>query len=108
MNADMVNGLFEFVAACFLFLNVLKLHKDKQIRGVSPWPVVFFTAWGFWNIHYYPSLGQFWSMIGGLFVVSVNMIWLFQVAMYAEPEGGFYPDCDRDEIPPPPPEPTRN
>ncbi len=84
MNQDIVNGMFEFGAAIMLMLNVIRLHKDKQIKGVSPWPVVFFTAWGFWNLHYYPSLNQFWSTIGGLFVVAVNMVWLFQVALYSE------------------------
>jgi len=79
---DFTNGLFEFFGGVLLILNCVRLHADKKVRGVSILPVMFFTSWGLWNLFYYPHLGQWWSFSGGLFVVSVNSVWLGQVFWY--------------------------
>ncbi len=81
--ADLVNGLFEFGMACMLFLSVLRLWRDKRVHGWSVWSVVWPTAWGLWNLYYYPSLGQWYSFLGGLFVVIVNSTWIV-LALYFE------------------------
>jgi hypothetical protein len=59
MNADLINGLFEA-------------------------SVVFFTAWGVWNLFYYPALGQSLSFIGGLFVVVANSIYVGMLLIYSK------------------------
>ena len=82
INVDIINGLFELFGGCLLLLNILRLHKDKCIKGVSWTPVAFFTSWGFWNLYYYPSLEQWFSFFGGLFIVFINSIWLIQVFYY--------------------------
>lgn len=73
---DLTNGLFELVGGTINYLNVRQLQKDKQVRGVSVIPTVFFSAWGLWNLFYYPHLGQWLSTLGGLSVVSVNIWWV--------------------------------
>ncbi len=76
---DMVNGTFEFAGGAAILLSVFKLHKDKIVRGVS-WPhVSFFTGWGLWNLFFYPHLDQWFSFVGGMFIVTVNTIWLGQM-----------------------------
>jgi hypothetical protein len=42
------------------------------VRGVHWLPLAFWTAWGVWNVFYYPSLGQWWSFACGLGVVAGN------------------------------------
>jgi hypothetical protein len=80
--ADIVNGLFEFGIAIPLAKGVLMLRKDKVVRGFY-WPTIAWTtAWGLWNLYYYPSLGQWWSFVGGALVVSVNITWLSHVFYY--------------------------
>jgi len=74
--ADVVNGCFELFGGAFLMLNVQRLMRDKRVAGVRISPVVFFTAWGFWNLYYYPSLGQWASFAGGIAVVGVNTLWI--------------------------------
>lgn len=80
---DIINGIFEAGLACFLWRGVLMLRTDKIVRGFY-WPTVAWTtAWGIWNLGYYPHLNQWASFIGGIAVVAVNIIWLGHVAWYA-------------------------
>lgn len=82
MSSDHFNALFEFISAMLLMINVVRLYKDKKLQGVSIVPTMFFTLWGFWNLYYYPSLNQFWSFVGGIFVVVVNLIWVIMALYY--------------------------
>lgn len=81
MSPDQINASFEFLAASFTLLNVRQLLKDKLVRGVHPLPVLFFTAWGVWNLFYYPHLGQWWSFAGGLAMVGMNA-WQITLMIY--------------------------
>ena len=58
MWQDQVNGLFELLGGLFISLTCIKLYKDKKVRGLSFVHIAYFTMWGYWNIHYYPHLGQ--------------------------------------------------
>jgi hypothetical protein len=72
---DALNGLFELFGAVFAWRNALQLYRDREIRGVY-WPAwVFFTAWGLWNLYYYPSLGQWFSFGSGCLLVCGNIAW---------------------------------
>lgn len=73
---DVINGLFELIGGCLLMLNVRRLWRDRKVVGVSLWPVVFYTAWGFWNLYFYPSVKAPWSFWGAITVVTANASWL--------------------------------
>ena len=79
---DFLNGSFELAGGLFILLSVIKLYKDKKVRGISYVHVGYFTAWGYWNIYYYPYLNQWISFIGGLSVVLINTLWLGQIIYY--------------------------
>jgi hypothetical protein len=83
LTPDIINGVFEAGMAAVLFRSVLRLRREKKVSGWSPWAVVWPTLWGFWNLYFYPHLGQFWSFVGGLLVVVTNMTWLGLAAYYA-------------------------
>ena len=73
---DLINGLFELAGAAFTWRNAIQLRRDREIRGVY-WPTAgFFTAWGAWNLLYYPALGQWFSFAGGVLLVSGNIAWV--------------------------------
>lgn len=75
MSPDLINGLFEFVAAAFIWMDVRRLRHDRTTRGVY-WPGrAFFAAWGLWNLFYYPNLDQWMSFAGGCAIVAVNIWW---------------------------------
>ena len=80
--ADTTNGLFELVGALLNWRNVARIRRDQRVRGVDWRTWAFFTAWGWWNIYYYPSLGQWASMLGGLVMVSANTVWVYYAIKY--------------------------
>jgi peptidoglycan biosynthesis protein MviN/MurJ (putative lipid II flippase) len=79
---DLVNGLFELFAGFFVLLHCRRLYIDKQVKGVSLIATIFFTSWGFWNLYYYPWLGQWLSFFGGLAIVSANALWIAMMVYY--------------------------
>ena len=76
MIPDWINGCFEIAAAGFIMNHVRVLRKFRQPFGVSVLSVTFFALWGFWNIFYYPHLGQWFSFVGGLVVVITNVVYI--------------------------------
>jgi len=79
---DFINACFEFGAGFAVLNHCRCLWRDKEVKGISILSTAFFTAWGFWNIFYYPSLGQWWSFVGGLFIVAANCVWLGLLVWY--------------------------
>lgn len=82
MNNDLINGSFEFLGGIFYIINIVKILKHKEVKGVSWIPAAFFTLWGAWNIYYYPSLNQMFSFLGGIFIFAVNFSWICLVFYY--------------------------
>lgn len=82
--ADIINALFELLGGAFILLSIKKLHQEKRVAGVSWIHVSFFSVWGFWNLYYYPSLGQWYSFAGGIFIVLANSIWTAQLIYYSQ------------------------
>ena len=83
---DFLNSLWELAGGAFIALNCLRLYRDKMVRGVHWATVTFFTGWGYWNIYYYPAIGQWWSFAGGCSVVAFNTLWLGQLIHYSRKE----------------------
>ena len=86
MNIDIINGLFECLGAAFIMLSVHKLAREKLVRGVSYWHISFFMMWGFWNLYYYPQLEQWFSVIGGILLVTTNVVYVGQLIWYTQTE----------------------
>lgn len=84
MIADGINGTFELLGGAFIWLCVWQILRDKQSKGVNPISIMFFAVWGFWNLYYYPSLGQWWSLVGGVSVVVANVTWVLLMIKYRE------------------------
>lgn len=82
MNPDVLNAIFEFGGGCLIWLSVRQLWLDKELKGVHWSPIIFFWAWGMWNLFYYPSLDQWWSFAGGLWIVLANGVWMCQIIYY--------------------------
>lgn len=82
MSSDLINGLFELGGATLILLNIRALHRDKEIKGFSPWPLTFFTTWGLWNCWFYPVNDLWWSFAGGVALAAVNLAWLAQIVWY--------------------------
>ena len=83
-NGDFVNAVFEAIGAVFVLMHVQKLQRDKEVKGVSILATIFFTAWGMWNVYFYPNNGLMWSFIGGIFICLANLIWVIQLIYYSK------------------------
>jgi hypothetical protein len=79
---DGTNGLIESLGGLMGWTNVFAIYRDKKVRGVNVWASAFFTIWGFWNLYYYPHLGQWASFVGGLCIVSSNVSWVYLAYTY--------------------------
>ena len=80
---DLVNGTFETTGGVLYWMNVVRLYKDKEVKGVF-WPVqAFFSVWGIWNIFYYSGLDQWASFFGGIFFCAGNITWTIMAAYYS-------------------------
>lgn len=86
MTADVINGAFEALAGFMIMNHCTVLFRQKQVRGVSVFSTAFFAAWGVWNLYYYPSLGQIYSFLGGILVVSFNVLWVIMMVYYVRKE----------------------
>lgn len=73
---DLINGTFEAGGGIFLLLDVYRMWKDRCLSGVHWLPKLWFMAWGYYNVFYYPHLHQTLSFLGGLVIVTVNTVWL--------------------------------
>lgn len=83
---DLINAGFEVFGFVAVSLSIVRLYKDKQVKGLSILTLVFFTSWGAWNLYYYPSLGQLCSTVGAACTFSANTIWVGMVLYYSKGE----------------------
>ena len=82
--ADLTNGAFELLGGIMLLNNCRAVWRDKAVAGVSILSTAFFTAWGIWNLYYYPSLDQWFSFAGGLAIVISNLLWVALLIRYSK------------------------
>lgn len=83
---DLINSGFEASAGFFVLNHCRVLMREKAVRGLSVVSIIFFSMWGIWNIVYYPSLGQWFSFCGGIFVTTANMIYTMMILYYRRQE----------------------
>ncbi len=74
MSWDYVNAAFELVGSCMVWLNVLRIVRDKGTSGISGIATSYFWAWSVWGLFYYPALNQPASFIGCVFMAAGNSV----------------------------------
>jgi len=80
---DIINGSFEMFGGLFVFMSVIKILHDKCAMGISWLTIGYFALWGFWNLYYYPHLGQTFSFYGGIGVAISNTIYVILIIWYS-------------------------
>lgn len=83
---DLANAFFEFGGSMFVLNHARILYKEKMVRGLSLLSVVFFFAWGIFNIFYYSHLEQKFSWYAGMMVTFANLIWICMIVYYRRVE----------------------
>jgi len=82
MTPDFINASFEFIAAFMLARNCWFTYKAKGTEGISILSSIFFASWGYWNLFYYPHMGQTLSFVAGVLVTTINTVWVWQMIYY--------------------------
>jgi hypothetical protein len=73
---DLINAGFSIGGSIFLWLNVLSLYKEREVKGVHWGSVAYFSILGFWNLFFYSHLTQWYSVVAGTSGVLANIVWL--------------------------------
>lgn len=82
MTPDQINGLFELTGGIAICFNIVRLYREKQVKGVAWQSMTFFALWAVWNLYFYPVLGQWWSFWGGVFMACALFTWIGQMVYY--------------------------
>lgn len=82
INHDAINGAFEMLGTIFVWLNVYRVIKDKDVKGQSLLSILFFTSWGFWNITYYSALMQPLSSAAAICMSAASFTYFVLVLYY--------------------------
>lgn len=81
---DIINGLFEGVGIIFAVGNIRQIIKDKSVAGVYIPAVGFWSAWGYWNLYYYPGLDQIASTAAAGLLALANTVYLALLLKYRQ------------------------
>ena len=79
---DFITSLFQAGAVLFLLLNVRQLWRDKELKGISLWMILYFTLWGYWGIYMFWDLKQYWSMLTNIGIAGAYTVWIGLAAFY--------------------------
>jgi len=95
---DLINGLIELIGALLLVHNCWLLYQHKKVQGVSVMTTAFFSAWGVWNLYFYPSNKLWFSFGGGLCLAAANLTWVGMAIYYARKTKSSPPAAKRNPI----------
>jgi|TARA_B110000908_G_C10188088_1_gene419057 hypothetical protein len=79
---DIINGCWELLGALFTIPSITSLLKEKKAIGISWVTVIFFLAWGLWNVFFYPVNNLMYSFVGGVILSITNIIWFILIIKY--------------------------
>jgi hypothetical protein len=79
---DMINGLFPFFGSIFVIMNIMKMRKDKELKGSHWFVPLFFYCGQLWGIYFMYTLHQWWSLSGSITMMTFNFIWYGTMLYY--------------------------
>ena len=81
--SDRINGMIELIGALLIAYNCRLLCLHKNVQGVSVTTTAFFTAWGVWNLWFYPANLLWFSFAGGVCLAAANLTWVVMAIYYS-------------------------
>ena len=79
---DLINGSFEAVGGVLIWLNVVAIRRDKQVKGVNLWAWIFYSVWAGLGLFYYACFGQWVSFAGDAVIMLGNVAWVCLALKY--------------------------
>lgn len=87
---DKINSLFCALGAVFVMMHCWRLHRDKQVRGVSITAAVFGICWAGWTVAYCAILAQWVSTITNACLLLADILWVGMMLYYRKQNVGRY------------------
>lgn len=81
---DLINCGFMLGSSIAVTCSILKIVKQKELKGVSHVANFFFCGFSYWNIYYYSSLSQPFSAVTGILTATVNTIYVSLAFYYSQ------------------------
>lgn len=75
LNPDLINSLFPLVGTIFVGLNIQRLLRDKQVKGIHWFSPLFFYSGQAWGLYFMYTLNQYFSLFGGAVLLVSSLIW---------------------------------
>ena len=76
---DLINSAFVLVAVAMAALDLKQVRKDRQVKGLHFATAILFTVWPFWDLFYYASLGQTFSLFACTVLATLRGFWFVDV-----------------------------
>lgn len=74
MIPDLINAAFQLSGGLFVALSIADIYRKKAVAGHTLTTTGFFLSGGFWNLYYFPALGQWWSTVGAYGMCAANVV----------------------------------
>jgi hypothetical protein len=80
---DKTNASIEIVCAFLVWSNVLKIRRDKEVKGVDWRTSAFYACVGLWYVNYYAQMKQPFSLIAQMVFVLGSWTWVAHAIYYS-------------------------
>lgn len=83
MNYDLINAILVSLGGLFLAFTIRDIYKKRSVVGTHWATVLFFFLWAIWNVIWYWSLGQPYTLAACSAFVVLNGWWFWLVVRYS-------------------------
>jgi hypothetical protein len=80
--SEAIYAAFTFTAASLVWTHIVKLHREKKVRGVHWAPLVFTWCWATYAIYFYWVYKMPWTWTANLMMWLSYTIWTAMVFRY--------------------------
>ena len=87
VSPDLINSIFEGVAAVSVLISVRQILKDREVKGVAWLGCLFMPVWSFWNVYFYATLAQGWSFLAAVSMSIAETIYVVLLIYYSHRPG---------------------
>lgn len=84
---DLLNSLFVLLALATSIADLRQILSDKEVKGLHIATAALFTCWPLWDLVYYSSLRQWFSLCACAMLVVSRAIWLCLLFFYRTDPG---------------------
>lgn len=82
MWQDATKGALEIIGAGIQLFNIVRIIRDKELKGVSFYYILFSVIANGYATYFYLFLGQWYSFFGVAIYTTITMLWAVLVLYY--------------------------